>query len=221
MYASDVFKTKEGDLKITFIGHGTLMFTYGDLVVHVDPVSMFGDYSGLPKADLILITHEHHDHLDTSLVGDLHKDGTVVIGNQAVAQQIAGCVAMNNGDEKRVHGLRIEAVPAYNIQHIRSPGNPFHPPRVGNGYVITFGELRVYVAGDTENIPEMNELEDIDISFLPMNLPYTMTPEMVSDSVRMFNPKIVYPYHFGDTDTSKLEALLADADVEVRIRDLQ
>jgi L-ascorbate metabolism protein UlaG (beta-lactamase superfamily) len=221
MYASDVFKTKERDLEITFIGHGTLMFTFGDLVVHVDPVSMFGDYSGLPKADLILITHEHHDHLDMALVGDLRKDGTVVIGNQGVAQQIAGCIAMKNGDEERVHGLRIEAVPAYNIQHMRSPGNPFHPPGVGNGYVIAFGELKVYVAGDTENIPEMKKLEDIDISFLPMNLPYTMTPEMVADSVRMFNPKIVYPYHFGDTDASKLEALLADADVEVRIRDLQ
>jgi L-ascorbate metabolism protein UlaG (beta-lactamase superfamily) len=221
MYASDVFKTKGSDLKITFIGHGTLMFSYGDFVVHVDPVSMFGDYSDLPKADLILITHEHHDHLDKDLVNKLRKDGTVIIGNQATARQVSGCVAMKNGEEQSVHGLRIEALPAYNIQHMRSPGNPFHPPGVGNGYVITFGDLRVYIAGDTENIPEMKELTDIDISFLPMNLPYTMSPEMVADSVRMFNPKIVYPYHFGDTDTSSLEALLADGDVEVRIRDLQ
>jgi len=221
MYASDVFKSDGWDLEITFIGHGTLMFSYSNLVVHVDPTSMFGDYSKLPKADLILITHEHHDHLDKELVENLHKDGTVVIGNSAVAQQVADCIMMKNGDVKDVHGLRIEAVPAYNIQHMRSPGTPFHPPGVGNGYVVTFGDLRVYIAGDTENIPEMEKLEDIDISFLPMNLPYTMTPEMVADSVRMFQPKVVYPYHFGDTDTSKLETLLADSDVEVRIRDLK
>jgi L-ascorbate metabolism protein UlaG (beta-lactamase superfamily) len=221
MYASDVFETEIGDLEITFIGHGTLMFTLGDLVVHLDPTSMYGDYSDLPKADLILITHEHHDHMDKTLIEELRKDGTEVVGNNAVAQQVSSCVAMKNGDVRTFHGLHIEAVPAYNIQHMRSPGTPFHPPGVGNGYVITFGDMRVYIGGDTENIPEMEDLQDIDISFLPMNLPYTMTPEMVADAVRMFHPRIVYPYHFGDTDTHKLASLLADSDIEVRIRDLQ
>ncbi len=221
MYASDVFKTEGGDLEITFIGHGTLMFTFGNVVVHLDPTSMFGDYSDLPKADLILITHEHRDHLDQPLVENLRKEGTVVVGNEAVAQQVADCIAMKNGDERTFHGLNVEAVPAYNIQHMRSPGTPFHPPGVGNGYVITYEGMRVYVGGDTENIPEMKELKDINIAFLPMNLPYTMTPEMVANSVKMFHPKIVYPYHFGETDTSELEALLSDLDVEVRIRDLQ
>ncbi|OGO20636.1 MAG: metal-dependent hydrolase, partial [Chloroflexi bacterium RBG_16_48_8] len=215
MYASDVFKTKGEDLEITFIGHGTLMFTFGDFVIHIDPTRMFGDYSDLPRADLILITHEHHDHLDKELVKELRNDGTVVIGNEAVAKQVANCVMMKNGDGKTVHGLNIEAVPAYNIQHLRSPGTPFHPQGVGNGYVITFEDKRIYIAGDTENIPEMKELKAIDITFLPMNLPYTMTPEMVADAVRMFAPKVVYPYHYGDTDTSKLEPLLADSDVEV------
>jgi len=221
MYASDVFKTKGSDLEITFIGHGTLMFTYGDLVIHIDPTSMFGDYSDLPKADLILITHEHRDHLDQELIEELRTDGTVIVGNEATARQVDDCITMKNGDVKRLLGLEIEAVPAYNIQHMRSPGVPFHPPGVGNGYVVTFEDMRVYIAGDTENIPEMKELKDIDIAFLPMNLPYTMTPEMVVDSVEMFAPKVVYPYHFGDTDTSALEKLLVDTDVEVRVRDLQ
>lgn len=129
---------------------------------------------------------------------------------------------MKNNEVKTVKGLPIEAVPAYNIVHMRSPGNPFHPKGVGNGYVITFNDTKVYVAADTENIPEMKELSGIDVAFLPMNLPYTMTPEMVADAARMFNPKILYPYHFGETDTSKLVDLLKDdKEIEVRIRDMQ
>lgn len=222
MYASDTFKTKGEDLRITFIGHGTLMFTYGELVLHLDPTSMFGDYTKLPKADLILVTHEHFDHLDVDVIEHLSKDETVIIGNEVSAGQVSGCIAMNNGDERTVKGLKIEAVPAYNIRHMRSPGNPFHPKGVGNGYVITFNDLRVYVGGDTENIPEMEDLVQIDVAFLPMNLPYTMTPEMVVDAVQKFNPKILYPYHFGETDTSKLVSLLDDtSEIEVRIRELQ
>jgi L-ascorbate metabolism protein UlaG (beta-lactamase superfamily) len=222
MYGADTFKSEGEDLTITFVGHGTLMFTFGELVIHLDPTSMFGDYSILPKADLILITHEHFDHLDIEVIKELRKENTVVVGNQACVEQVPDCVVMNNGQEKTVAGLKIEAVAAYNIEHMRSPGNPFHPRGVGNGYVITFDGLRVYVGGDTENIPEMQELENIDIAFLPMNLPYTMTPEMVVDSVGMFKPKILYPYHYGETDTSKLVDLLEGAgEIEVRIRDLQ
>ena len=222
MYASDIFSTSGGDLEITFIGHGTLMFTFGDLVIHLDPTSMFGDYSNLPKADLILVTHEHFDHLDVEVIKELRKDGTVVIGNQACVEQVPDCMVMNNGEEKTVKGLKIEAVPAYNILHMRSPGNPFHPKGVGNGYVVTFADLGVYIGGDTENIPEMKVLQDIDIAFLPMNLPYTMTPEMVVDAVGMFKPKILYPYHFGETDTSELVGMLeGSGGIEVRIRDLQ
>jgi len=129
---------------------------------------------------------------------------------------------MSNSDVETIQGLRIEAVPAYNIVHQRSPGNPFHPKGAGNGYVITFGDRRVYVAGDTENTPEMKQLKNIDIAFLPMNLPYTMTPEMVADAAKAFRPNILYPYHYGQTDTSKLVSLLKDVqDIEVRIRDLK
>ena len=129
---------------------------------------------------------------------------------------------MMNGDVKTVEGLKIEAVPAYNLVHKRDTGQPFHPKGTGNGYIITFGDKRVYVAGDTENTPEMKALKNIDIAFLPMNLPYTMTPEMVADAAKAFKPKILYPYHFGETDTSKVVSLLKDTpEVEVRIRKMK
>ena len=126
---------------------------------------------------------------------------------------------MRNGDKQTIAGLPIEAVPAYNILHKREDGQPFHPKGVGNGYILTFGDTRLYLAGDTENIPEMKNLQDIDIAFLPMNLPYTMTPEMVADAAKMFMPRILYPYHYGNTDVTKLVDLLkAEKDIEVRIR---
>ena len=129
---------------------------------------------------------------------------------------------MKNGEIKTVQNLKIEAIPAYNIKHMRSPGNPYHPKGVGNGYIITFGDKRVYVAADTENTPEMKALKNIDIAFLPMNLPYTMTPEMVADAAKAFMPKILYPYHYGNTDTSKIVELLKDVEgIEVRIRDMK
>lgn len=131
-------------------------------------------------------------------------------------------MVMKNGDAEAVQGIKIEAVPAYNIKHMRSENSPFHPRREGNGYVLTFGDKRVYVAGDTENTPEMKALKNIDVAFLPMNLPYTMTPEMVADAARAFKPKVLYPYHFGDTDTSLLVELLKDIpDIDVRIRNLK
>ncbi len=129
---------------------------------------------------------------------------------------------MQNGDTKTVQGLKIEAVPAYNLVHMRSAGVPYHPPGIGNGYVITLGDKRVYVAGDTENTPEMKSLKDIDVAFLPMNLPYTMTPEMVADAARAFRPKILYPYHYGKTDPAGLSKLLQnETGIEVRIRSMR
>ena len=133
-----------------------------------------------------------------------------------------GGIVMKNGDMKSVGGLKIEAVPAYNLVHMRKQGVPFHPKGDGNGYVITFGDKREYVGGDTENTPEMKDLTDIDIAFLPMNLPYTMTPEMAADAAKAFKPKVLYPYHFGNTDPSKVAALLKDEPgIEVRIRKMK
>ena len=221
MYATDKIKTAKEDLEITFIGHGTLMFKFGDLVIHIDPVGDMADYTKLPKADIILVTHEHFDHFDPKVLNLLKKDGTAVVLTETCAQQIDNGTVMKNGDSQTIKNVTIEAVPAYNLVHMRSPGTPFHPKGVGNGYVISFNDKKVYVAGDTENIPEMKQLFEIDIAFLPMNLPYTMTPEMVADAAVAFEPKILYPYHFGDTMTSKLIDLLKNhQEIEIRIRDM-
>lgn len=218
-FESDLFNTSKGSLKITFIGHGSLMFEFDGKVIHVDPYSKLADYNKLPKADLILITHEHRDHLDTGALDILRTPATAMIVTETVASLIPGGTIMHNGDQKTVMGLKIEAVPAYNLVHMRSEGVPYHPKGVGNGYIVTFGDKKVYIAGDTENIPEMRTIKGIDIAFLPMNLPYTMTPEMVADAARSFKPQILYPYHFGDTDTSKIVELLKDEkEIEVRIR---
>ncbi|HUT28812.1 MAG TPA: MBL fold metallo-hydrolase [Sedimentisphaerales bacterium] len=221
-FEEDVIKTDANDLKITFIGHGTLMFTYSDMVVHVDPWSELADYSKMPKACLILITHEHRDHLDAEAIKILRQKQTSVVLTRACAEKVPGGIVMKNGDVKTIDGLTIEAVPAYNIVHKRPNGQPFHPSGAGNGYVVTFGKTRVYVTGDTENIPEMKKLKKIDIAFLPMNLPYTMTPEMAADAARAFEPKILYPYHYGQTDPNTLVNLLKDSkNIEVRIRKMQ
>ena len=221
-FEEDIISTSQGDLKMTFIGHGTLMFSFNGKIIHIDPVSRYADYSNLPKADMILVTHEHGDHLDTNVINMLSKPETEIIVTQKCRSKFSGGTVMNNGDVKTLIGIKIEAIPAFNIQHMRSPGTPFHPEGEGNGYILTLGDKRVYVAGDTENTPEMTALTDIDIAFLPMNLPYTMTPEMVADAARAFKPKILYPYHYGNTNPQKLVDLLKDeAGIEVRIRDLK
>ncbi len=220
-FQEDVIPTSAGNLTISFIGHGTLMFTLGEKVIHVDPVGGEADYATLPDADLILVTHEHGDHLDASAVAQLMKDGTEVVVSGSCEGRLEAATVMRNGDSRTAAGLQIEAVPAYNIVHMRSEGSPYHPKGDGNGYVISFGDLRVYVAGDTENTPEMKALEGIDVAFLPMNLPYTMTPEMVADAAKAFRPRILYPYHYGQTDTGELVRLLAEEEgIEVRIREM-
>ncbi len=221
-FEEDIINTSLGELTITFVGHGTLMFRLGEEVIHVDPVSREADYSKMPKGDIILITHEHTDHLDPEAIAMVRKEGTTILLAEKCASALTGGIVMRNGDVRTIGGLTFEAVPAYNIVHKRPSGEPFHPRGVGNGYVITFGDKRVYVAGDTENIPEMKRLKAIDVAFLPMNLPYTMTPQMVADAARAFRPKILYPYHFGKTDTSELVRLLAEEkQIEVRIRKMQ
>jgi L-ascorbate metabolism protein UlaG (beta-lactamase superfamily) len=221
-FETDIIKTSAGDLKITFMGHGTLIFNFGGKVIHVDPYSALADYNIFPKADLILLTHEHRDHLDLKALNTVRTEKTVVVLTETCAKQVQGGIVMMNGDVKTVEGLKIEAVPAYNIVHKRDTGQPFHPKGLGNGYIITFGDKRVYVAGDTENVPEMKGLKKIDIAFLPMNLPYTMTPKMVAEAAKTFKPKILYPYHFGETDTSKLVSLLKGTpEIEVRIRNMK
>jgi L-ascorbate metabolism protein UlaG (beta-lactamase superfamily) len=221
-YERDLIETSVGNLEITFIGHGTLMFEIGGKVIHIDPWSRLADYSTMPKADLILLTHHHGDHLDKDAMQHVRTENTGVVFTEICAEKVEGGIVMKNGDRQTVMDIDIEAVPAYNLVHKRENGEFYHPKGEGNGYVLTFGDTRVYVAGDTENIPEMKALEDIDIAFLPMNLPYTMSPEMVVDAVSAFKPKVLYPYHYGDTDVSELIDLLKEnVDTEVRIRKLQ
>jgi L-ascorbate metabolism protein UlaG (beta-lactamase superfamily) len=215
-YEKDVFKTSQGDLSITFIGHGTLMMEFQGKVIQIDPVAQYADYSTLPKADLILITHEHGDHLDLKAIGATAKTGTEVVLTKSCAEKYPSGKVMANGEIKDFQGIKIEAVPAYNLE------KAFHPKGSGNGYVLTFADKKVYVAGDTENIPEMANLKNIDVAFLPMNLPYTMTPEMVAEAAKTFKPAVLYPYHYGNTDVSKLTDLLKEEKgIEVRIRNLK
>jgi len=220
-HETDSLETSNGDLEITFLGHGSLLFAYGGKWIYADPFSRVADYSALPKADVVLITHEHHDHLDPEALAQIRTDATDVICTELCEGQIEGGTVMRNGDVTVVQGLNVEAIPAYNLLHKRESGDPFHPSGDGNGYVVTFGDLRVLIAGDTENTPELKAVSDIHVAFLPMNLPYTMTPEMVADVAIAMKPRILYPYHFGSTDTSRLTELLKDhPEIEVRIRSL-
>ena len=215
-YGTDVIKTP--DLNITFLGHGSLLFEYDRLNVYSDP-SGLQNIEDLPKADIVLITHEHGDHFNPSLLEEMRKESTVLLMNDRCAERIDGATVMRNGDSRTVMGLTIDAVPSYNLVHKNDNGEFFHPKGRDNGYVITFGGKRVYVAGDTENHPEMKALQNIDIAFLPMNLPYTMTPEMVADAAQGFKPDILYLYHYRDGDTEKLQQLMKDVEgVDLRIK---
>ncbi len=221
-FEKDTVQTTAGPLEITFIGHGTLMMTWNGKIIHIDPYGALADYSKLPKADLVLITHHHGDHLDLQALDLVSTDRTVILLTRLCAEKAGKGTIMANGDTRKVLGISIEAIPAYNIVHKRPDGTPFHPKGEGNGYVLTFGSTRLYVAGDTENTPEMKALKRIDIAFLPMNLPYTMTPAQVADAARAFRPKVLYPYHYGDTDTGELVRLLkSEKWIAVRIRPMK
>ncbi|WP_297951906.1 MBL fold metallo-hydrolase [uncultured Desulfobulbus sp.] len=219
---TDRIATSAGPLDLTFLGHGTLMLTFKDTVLHVDPYGKVADYAALPRADLVLLTHDHADHLDQAALALVRTPVTDIVLPPVCADRVQGGLILKNGETRTVRGITVTAVPAYNLVHRRDNGQPFHPRGAGNGYLLDFGDTRLYVAGDTENTPEMAALKDVDIAFLPMNLPYTMTPEMVADAARSFRPRILYPYHYGDTDPQRLVELLRDQpDIEVRIRPLR
>jgi L-ascorbate metabolism protein UlaG (beta-lactamase superfamily) len=221
-FPEDIFPPAPLELRITFIAHATLMIRYGDTVIHVDPIGEYTNYSRLAKADIILVTHEHSDHLDPVAIQAVRKDSTTLIATEKCLAKAPDAMVMRNGDTREVHGIQVTAIPAYNIRHVRSPGVPFHPKGMGNGYLLALGSRKVYVGGDTEDTPEMRRLTGVDIAFLPMNLPYTMTPEMVANAALAIRPKVLYPYHFGDTDANKLIALLGSTpDIEVRIRPMR
>ncbi len=221
MPATDKINTSSGVVEMHFIGHGSLLFSINNFFIYIDPVRSSGAYDNLPKADLILVTHEHGDHLDPDLINTLRKDATVMLSSKKAAASVSWARIMKAGDINVVNGISVLAVQAYNIKNMRAPGQPYHPKGDGNGYVLTIGDKKIYVAGDTENIPEMKDLKNIDVAFLPMNLPYTMTPEMVADAAKSFKPAILYPYHYGSTNTATIINLLKDSCIEVRIRNLK
>jgi L-ascorbate metabolism protein UlaG (beta-lactamase superfamily) len=221
-FETDTLKSPAGNVLISFLGHGSVMFACNGKIVYADPVSRYADFTQMPKADLILITHEHGDHLDSLAIERIRTEKTTIVLTEASMPKVRGGVVMKNGESRVIGGIKVEAVPAYNVVHMRSGGVPFHAKGPGNGYVITLGGKRLYIAGDTENVPEMSNLGTIDCAFLPMNLPYTMTPEMVAEASKRIHPKILYPYHFGNTDTALLVNLLKDEKgIEIRIRKMQ
>lgn len=217
---SDFFDTLKGKLEIVFLGHGSLLLAYDGSNIYIDPVSQYANFSKYPKADLILITHEHNDHLDPKAIAALSKPETRIILSEASRKKLGHGEVLQHGHSIDVEGVTVLAVPAYNITSSRMG---YHPrERKDNGYVLSIGSLRIYIAGDTEPIPEMANIGKIDIAFLPMNLPFTMTPTQVAQAARIIKPRILYPYHFGSTDTSEITRLLSsDKDIEVRIRNLK
>lgn len=218
-YEVERFITDSGlPVDITLIKHGTLAVNYGDLWIQIDPVTKLGkttDYAAdFPKADFILITHEHGDHLDAEAIEALTKEDTKILLNPSSRDKLDRGEAITNGEKRQLtDAVLLEAVPAYN----NTPGREnFHPKGNGNGYVLTIDGLRIYIAGDTEDIPELAEIKDIDVAFLPVNQPYTMTVEQCVRAARMIQPKVLIPYHFGQTDLSELPGLLPGIDVRLR-----
>ena len=221
VYETDVFTTKSGKT-VTFhaLMHACIRIQWDGKEIEIDPVGKLGNrttnYALMPKADYIFITHEHGDHFDKDAIAQLSTDATTVIANGRCVDMLGRGRAMKNGDTATMaDGFTVEAVPAYNTTEGRLQ---YHPKGRDNGYVITIDGLRIYIAGDTEDIPEMETIKDIDIAFLPCNQPYTMTVDQVVKAARVIKPKVLFPYHYGQTDVSSLSEQLKASGVDVRIR---
>jgi L-ascorbate metabolism protein UlaG (beta-lactamase superfamily) len=218
--AADVqtFKTSKGDVKITPIYHAALLIQAGGKNIYVDPAKP-AVVTGMAPADLILITDIHADHMDQNLITTLSKNGTEIMAPPAVVKTITAAQPISNGETKEWEGWKIEAVPMYNIKRGPAEGKLYHDKGRGNGYVLTYGGKRFYLSGDTEAIPEMAALKNIDVAFVCMNLPYTMPPEEAVEAVKSFHPKVVIPYHYGMSDLSVFKKGLEGTGIEVRILD--
>jgi L-ascorbate metabolism protein UlaG (beta-lactamase superfamily) len=211
--------TSQGELRIVPIHHGSFRLELGTLQVYVDPYKseLFSD---APKADLILVTDIHQDHYDAAAISKVQSPATQLIVPPVVAEKAAGAEILKNGESRTVAGVTLLAVPMYNLQRGPKAGALFHDKGRGNGYVLTWGGKRIYIAGDTECTQEMRALQAIDIAFVPMNLPYTMPPEEAAECVKAFRPKVVYPYHYRGSDLGVFkQALATTPEVEVRLRE--
>lgn len=216
---TDIFTTQSGKLvKIHALMHASICIEYDGKIIYVDPCSNLGgrmvDYATMPQGDVIIITHEHFDHFDTAAIRQLTTDRTQLIMNPRCVELYGSGKAMKNGDKQQLPGIgSLEAVPAYNTTEGHQQ---FHPQGRDNGYILTLDGLRIYIAGDAEDIPEMEDLKDIDIAFLPCNQPYTMTLEQFIHAAKMVHPKVLFPYHYGETDVSVIPTLLPGIDVRIR-----
>src|SRR6202166_4713292 len=212
------FKSSAGPIKITPVYHAALEIEAGGKVIVVDPAKP-AVFTGLPQADLILITDIHGDHMDADLIKNVSKAGTEIIAPPAVVKTITTASPLSNGEKKTWGSWTIEAIPMYNLTRGPEAGKLYHDKGRGNGYILTYGGTRIYISGDTEGIPEMRALKNIDVAFVCMNLPYTMTPEEAADAVKAFHPKVVYPYHYRGSDTKEFEAALAGSGIQVKLLD--
>jgi len=223
---ADVERTSAGDLRLMPIYHGSVMLEFSGRVIHIDPWSQ-GDYTGLPPADILVITHTHADHLDRTMVDQLHKPSTVIVSPPAVADTLNCAPAcgsletIGNGEKRTVLGVEFEGVPMYNLVQGSAPGKPYHHKGIGSGYILGFGDRRVYVSGDTECVPEMKALKNVDIAFVAMNPPRTMSTAEGAQCVAAFRPKIVYPYHYRGSKLEEFTAALKGVPIEIRVRKLE
>ena len=218
-YEVDVFKTKSGKtLKFHALAHSSIRIEYEGQEIQIDPVMKMGnktiDYAAMPKADYLFVTHEHGDHFDKEAIKTLSDAETQLIMNGRCVEMYGAGKAMKNGEKVELaKDFTVEAVPAYNITEGRTQ---FHPQGRDNGYILTIDGMRIYIAGDTEDIPEMECIKNIDIAFLPCNQPYTMTTEQVVKVAKTIQPKVLFPYHYGQTDVSTIPSQLPGIDVRIR-----
>ena len=216
---TDIFVTNSGKLvKIHALMHSSIRIEYDGREIEIDPCSKLRehtvDYTALPKADILLVTHEHFDHYDSATLSLLATEQTQLVMNRRCVEMYGAGTAMDNGDRQQLaDDITLEAVPAYNTTEGHQQ---FHPKGRDNGYILTLDGLRIYIAGDTEDIPEMANVKDIDIAFLPCNQPYTMTPEQLVRAAKIIKPKVLFPYHYGETDVTGIPAQLSGIDVRIR-----
>ena len=220
-YERDTIPTSNGNLVITFIGHSSLQFEYQDKFLYIDPVGQIADFSSFPKADAILVTHEHGDHLDPAAIGKLAKPGTDVYLTALCQPKYPAGKICKNDSFVIAAGVAVEVVPAYNVISRRGNGLPYHPKGDGNGYVLIFGQTRVYVAGDTELTSDMAKIKNINIAFLPVAEPYTMPVYMAVEAVKILKPQIFYPYHLNSTIPDQIKTALMGSLIDVRIRSMK
>ncbi len=211
------FQTSSGAVKITPLYHASTMIEAGGKVIYLDPAKP-AKLSG-PKADFVLITDIHPDHMDPASIAEISKTGTEIMAPPAVVATVTTAKPIANGESKMWEGWTIEAIPAYNMLRGPGQGKLFHDKGRGNGYVLTYGGMRFYFSGDTEGVPEMRKLKNIDVAFVCMNLPYTMPPQEAADAVKAFHPKIVIPYHYRGSDLSVFQKELQGTGIEVRLLD--